>query len=90
MEKILIVCGNGLGSSLIMEMNVKKALQNIGVQAEVTHTDLATGKTEKADYYVGAPEIVEQLDDGSRKIVPIRNLFSMPEVETAMKKLFDE
>ncbi|TKH03174.1 PTS lactose transporter subunit IIB, partial [Peribacillus simplex] len=24
--KIMVVCGNGLGSSFIMEMNVKKAL----------------------------------------------------------------
>ncbi|TKG96750.1 PTS lactose transporter subunit IIB, partial [Peribacillus simplex] len=26
MKKIMVVCGNGLGSSFIMEMNVKKAL----------------------------------------------------------------
>ncbi|MGE7879436.1 PTS lactose transporter subunit IIB, partial [Peribacillus muralis] len=25
MKKIMVVCGNGLGSSFIMEMNVKKA-----------------------------------------------------------------
>ncbi|HBS6018331.1 TPA: PTS ascorbate transporter subunit IIB, partial [Klebsiella pneumoniae] len=26
MKKVLIVCGNGLGSSFIVEMNVKKIL----------------------------------------------------------------
>lgn len=40
--KILVVCGNGLGSSFIMELNVKKALNELGKEAEVGHTDLAT------------------------------------------------
>lgn len=83
--KILVVCGNGLGSSLIMEMNVKKALGNLGIDAEVGHTDLATSKTETADFFLGSPEIVEQLDNGTRKIIPVRNIFSVPEVEEALK-----
>lgn len=83
--KILVVCGNGLGSSLIMEMNVKKALGNLGIDAEVGHTDLATSKTETADFFLGSPEIVEQLDNGARKIIPVRNIFSVPEVEEALK-----
>jgi ascorbate PTS system EIIB component len=85
--KILVVCGNGLGSSLIMEMNVKKALANLNIEAEVGHTDLATSKTETADFYLGSPEIVEQLDNGERKIIPVRNIFSIPEIENALKSV---
>lgn len=29
MKKVLIVCGNGLGSSFIVEMNVKKILGKV-------------------------------------------------------------
>ncbi|HDG7819748.1 TPA: PTS ascorbate transporter subunit IIB, partial [Klebsiella quasipneumoniae] len=29
MKKVLIVCGNGLGSSFIVEMNVKKILAEV-------------------------------------------------------------
>ena len=83
--KILVVCGNGLGSSLIMEMNVKKALANLNIEAEVSHTDLATSKTERADFYLGSPEIVEQLNNGERKIIPIKNIFSVSEIEEALK-----
>lgn len=82
--KILVVCGNGLGSSLIMEMNVKKALGNLGIEAEVGHTDLATAKTEQADFFLGAPEIVEQLENGTRQVIGVRNIFSIPEVESAL------
>lgn len=84
--KILVVCGNGLGSSLITEMNVKKALGSLGIEAEVGHTDLATSKTESADYYLGAPEIIENLNDGTRKIIGVRNIFSLPEIESALKE----
>lgn len=49
MKKVLVVCGNGLGSSFIIEMNVKKILTELGMQAEVSHTDLASSKSEQAD-----------------------------------------
>lgn len=43
-EKVLIVCGNGLGSSFIVEMNVKKILAEMNKEAEVAHTDLTSAK----------------------------------------------
>ena len=42
MKKVLIVCGNGLGSSFIVEMNVKKILAEMNKEAEVAHTDLTS------------------------------------------------
>ena len=58
MKKVLVVCGNGLGSSFIIEMNVKKILTELGMQAEVSHTDLASSKSEQADLYLGAKDII--------------------------------
>ena len=42
--KILVCCGSGLGSSFMIEMNIKKALQEIGVEAEVNHSDLSASR----------------------------------------------
>lgn len=84
--KILVVCGNGLGSSFIVEMNVKKALHELGIEGEVSHTDLTTSKTEQADYYIGSAEIMEQLDNGTRKTISLTNLFDMNELKDALKK----
>ena len=84
--KILVVCGVGLGSSFMIELNVKKVLKELEIEAEVSHTDLTTGKAEKADYYIGSPEIMEQLDDGVRKIISLKNLFSLPEIKEAIQK----
>ena len=59
--KILVCCGNGLGSSFMIEMNIKKALQEIGAEAEVSHCDLASAGGVKADIYVGTRDIATQL-----------------------------
>lgn len=84
MKKILVVCGNGLGSSFIMELNVKKALDQMGKEAEVSHTDIATARTESADVYLGAQDIIGTLDDGSRDIVALENVMNVEEIKTKL------
>jgi ascorbate PTS system EIIB component len=84
--KIMVVCGNGLGSSFIMELNVKKALTEMGKTAEVDHTDLASAKTVPADIYIGAADIVGQLDDGNRTIVTLENMMNISEIKTKLEK----
>jgi len=88
MKKILVVCGNGLGSSLIVEMNVKKILKEMGVEAEVSHTDLATSKSEQADIYLGSKEIVENLEDGKRTVVTLKNILDQNEIRSELEKYF--
>ncbi|MFD2370590.1 PTS sugar transporter subunit IIB [Brevibacillus sp. GCM10020057] len=88
MTKILVVCGNGLGSSFIVEMNVKKILGELGIQAEVSHTDLATSKTEHADVYLGSKDIVGQLEDGKRYVIGLQNILNQSEIKEALQKYF--
>ncbi len=83
----MVVCGNGLGSSFIMEMNVKKALTEMGKTAEVDHMDLASAKTEKADVFIGAADIVGQLNDGTRQIVTLENMMSIPEIKSKLEPI---
>ncbi|AJI23975.1 PTS sugar transporter subunit IIB [Priestia megaterium] len=90
MKKILVVCGNGLGSSFIVEMNVKKILVELGVEAQVSHTDLTTSKTEQADIYLGSADIVNQLDDGNRTVVALQNILNQAEIKGALQKYFVE
>jgi ascorbate PTS system EIIB component len=85
MKKILVVCGNGLGSSFIVEMNVKTVLNQLGVQAEVSHTDLTTSKSEKADLYLGSLDLISQLDDGTRTVVGLKNILDQNELKAALE-----
>ena len=88
--KILAVCGNGLGSSFMISINVNKVMKQLGLQGECKNMDLATAKTEAADYYIGSPEIMEQLADGKRKTIPLINVVSLSEIEEALKKYIIE
>ncbi|PSA95027.1 PTS lactose transporter subunit IIB [Bacillus atrophaeus] len=84
MKKILIVCGNGLGSSFIVEMNVKKIIEELNIDAEVSHTDLTSSKTETADLYLGSTDIVSSLDDGTRTVADLKNLLDQNEIKEAI------
>ncbi|WP_019614059.1 PTS sugar transporter subunit IIB [Psychromonas ossibalaenae] len=59
--KIMVVCGNGLGTSLMMEMSIKTIVKDLGVSANVDHVDLGSAKGTDCDIFVGTKDITEQL-----------------------------
>ncbi|MCE0494489.1 PTS sugar transporter subunit IIB [Vibrio salinus] len=67
--KIMVVCGNGLGSSLMMEMSLKTILKDLGIDAEVDHTDLGSAKGMQCDIFIGTKDIAEQLQ--SMNVEPV-------------------
>ncbi|OTA17287.1 PTS ascorbate transporter subunit IIB [Xenorhabdus vietnamensis] len=81
--KITVVCGNGLGTSLIMEMSIKKILQELGVKASVEHIDLGSAKGTISDIFVSTKDIAEQLimQDVNGKIIVLENMLD----KSAMK-----
>lgn len=74
--KITVVCGNGLGTSLMMEMSIKSILKEMGVAADVDHIDLGSAKGTSSDIFVGTKDIAEQLIAQSvdGKIVALENM----------------
>ncbi|REB08566.1 PTS sugar transporter subunit IIB [Sporosarcina sp. BI001-red] len=85
MKKVLVVCGNGLGSSMIVEMNANAILKDLGLEASVSHTDLTTAKTEPADLYIGSEDIVGSLEDGKKNIVMLKNIMDKKELRAALE-----
>ncbi|EPA3144735.1 TPA: PTS sugar transporter subunit IIB [Yersinia enterocolitica] len=59
--KITVVCGNGLGTSLMMEISIKNILKELAVNAEVDHVDLGSSKGTPSDIFIGTKDIAEQL-----------------------------
>lgn len=78
--KITVVCGNGLGTSLMMEMSIKIILKDLSVSADVDHVDLGSAKGTPSDIYVGTKDIAEQLAEQlaaqsvAGKIVALENM----------------
>lgn len=86
MKKILIVCGNGLGSSFIVEMNVKKIIAGLNKQAQVSHTDLTSAKSETADIIISAKDIAEQLSGHSAKVFGLSNLLDNDKIKEILSE----
>ncbi|MFK8260127.1 PTS sugar transporter subunit IIB [Erwinia sp. AnSW2-5] len=86
--KITVVCGNGLGTSLMMEMSIKTIVKDLGVNAEVDHVDLGSAKGTASDIFVGTSDIAEQLvaQQVGGKIVSLKNMVD----KVAMKERISE
>ena len=93
MMKITVVCGNGLGSSLMMEMSIKSILKDLAVNADVDQVDLCSAIGTPSDIYVGTRDIAEQLNAQAvnGKIVSLDNMIdkvAMKEkLSTALREL---
>ena len=59
--KILVVCGHGLGSSFMVEMNVQEVLKNLNIEheIEVEHSDIMTASPEMADLFICGRDLEE-------------------------------
>ncbi|MBY7664327.1 PTS sugar transporter subunit IIB [Staphylococcus agnetis] len=59
--KILVVCGHGLGSSFMVEMNVQEVLKTLNVESiiDVEHSDIMTASPEMADLFICGRDLEE-------------------------------
>lgn len=83
--KIMAVCGQGLGSSFMLEMNIKKVLKELGVEAEVGHSDLASVTPQDADIFVAAKDIAGSISVPCK--ISLTNIISVGEIR---EKLTEE
>lgn len=61
MKKIMAVCGSGLGSSFMVEMNITEVLKELDVddEYEASHTSLADVTNGDADIFVTAADLAD-------------------------------
>jgi PTS system ascorbate-specific IIB component len=86
MKKILIVCGNGLGSSFMVSLKVEKILKDMGIEASVEHTDLTTAKGMSADLYLGAADLVSGIQAPGRNVVGLVNLLDDAKLKSVIEE----
>lgn len=86
--KFQCVCGSGLGSSLLMEMNVKAVLDKLNVQYEsVEHTNLNSFSANGVDFAVVGADIAPALDFPKERMVVLQNILSKDELEIKLREL---
>lgn len=88
--KILVCCGSGLGSSFMIEMNIKKILKELNVKADVDHSDLSSAKGIKADIFVGTRDIAGQLKGLGGQVISLNSMIDLKELKEKLSETFKE
>mgnify|MGYP001209466191 CR=1 FL=1 len=81
MRKIACICGNGLGSSFLLEMNVKTVLKDMGItDIEVEHADMGSAWPGMADLIVCASDLKNNLEKFG-KTIGLNNIMDKNELK---------
>lgn len=88
--KILAVCGSGLGTSFMVEMNIIQVLDELGISGiEVSHSDLSSAAPDSADVFFLAKDIAEG-GEHLGEVIVLDNIIDMDELRMKVKKLMVE
>ncbi len=86
--KILAVCGSGLGSSFMLEMNIKKVLKELGVEAEVGHSDLASVTPADADIFIMSRDLAGSVSVPCK--IALSNIIALGEIKEKLTEEFQK
>lgn len=85
-KKIMCCCGSGLGSSLMIRLNVEKVLKSLGATGiEVLHSSLSDASPNAADLFVVGGDL-ENFTHSFPRVILLSNIMSIPELEEKLKK----
>lgn len=88
-RRILCVCACGLGTSVLWEMNTKKALEILGVNnIIVKHSSLKDVYPDEADLYVCSEDLVDQVSEIG-EAVGIENMMLVDEYVDKLRGYFE-
>lgn len=79
--KILTVCGMGMGTSLMLLMEIKSLAKKNGLNVDGEAVDLGSAKGTKCDLIVASKEIADELSGVSCEVIGIRNIIDNHEIE---------
>ncbi|MDD1795526.1 PTS sugar transporter subunit IIB [Enterovibrio makurazakiensis] len=68
--RIMAVCSTGLGSSFMIEMKVKEIMRDLGIDAEVEHTDLGSVTPDMADVFICTKDLADSIHAGDVISIP--------------------
>lgn len=89
--KFIACCANGVGSSLIMQITMKKVLDRVGLTpAKIHHCSVSEGKEQALQYDVvfTATQFVDLFEDAAKNgviVIALQNLMSTDELEEKMR-----
>lgn len=92
--KLYAVCQSGLGTSFMMEMNIKNALQANGADLsafEVAHGDVGSVSGDMADYFFFDHTLKGTLTSiPEEKMVPLQSIIDQDEIQEKVSQILNK
>jgi len=91
--EIVTLCGCGMGSSLMLRINVENLLKAHGYKGKVTVGDMIGIKALSGDILLTTPDILKAVGDvggNYRRVVLLKNLVSKRELEEKLLPVLEE
>jgi ascorbate PTS system EIIB component len=83
--KILVVCGVGMGTSVLLKSNVDKVLAQIDFEAEVVAASLSSmANHADAQVVLTTRQVEPELTELNAEIIVIDKIFDLAEIETKL------
>ena len=82
---ILCVCGNGIGTSVLLKVNVESVAADLGVDVNVTTSDAgsAKGTANMNDLVLTSAELAPELEGTTTPVEVITNFMDTDEIKSA-------
>lgn len=80
-KRIMVVCGFGLGSSMILKMTLDSVLKEVNIKVETFCADEATAKGEIYDIVLTSQPLAHLFEDKKQPTIVINNFLSKEEVK---------
>lgn len=88
--RFMAICGSGLGSSFMVQMNIETILKELGVKdVELDHADIASAVTNAADVFFVASDVADSIHVDN-KVVVLDSIIDMDELRTKVTDTVDE
>lgn len=79
MLKIFTVCGNGIGSSLMLKMRLDEICEEHGIEADIESTDFNSAQGKGSDLIVTIKELANQFT--GKKVAVIKSYVNKKKIE---------
>lgn len=93
---VLAVCGLGIGSSIMLKINVEKILNELGIDDyQLNVADIGTARSMPFDMVVTSTELADVLKEGTPqerhfRILPISNFVDKDEMREKVKNCIEQ
>jgi len=80
--KIIAVCGMGIGTSVLLKMNIEKVLNQLGLTATVEAKDMKSARENvDAQIIMTTPDLAGLLPKSNAEIITIDHFFDLEEIQ---------